>query len=154
MLKINYIQLTLLAASFLGGCIAVEDEAEDDMFDAQEAAVQLDNAASPGVEPTAEASAALDSWDEQMYTDDSFPGGRVRFKAYGDIVEVCDIQADGKSVHIYYNGWHFSVGGNGNCETYRKSNGYDLPERSTPYKFRICLNGNEWCDEAWWQNNN
>ncbi|XYI03557.1 hypothetical protein ACMHYB_28830 [Sorangium sp. So ce1128] len=101
------------------------------------------------------ASALLSSWDEQMYTDDSRPGGRVRFETNGDIVEVCDVQADGKSVDVWYNGNHIHVGGNGHCVTRRASNGgsYDLREGAV-FQFVICLDGNQWCDEAYWRNNN
>jgi hypothetical protein len=38
--------------------------------------------------------------DHHMYTDDGNPGGRVDFTAYGDIVKVCDVQADGYDVYV------------------------------------------------------
>ena len=143
----------VLAAASLSACVGTE--IDDDMGYEEEPDAQLETDPSEA-EFKADASASpLSSWDEQMYTDDDNPGGRVRFETIGDIVEVCDIQADGKAVDLYYNGLRVHVGGKGNCVTLRASMGsaYDLVEGEW-YRFEICLNGGEWCDEAGWRNNN
>ncbi|MFR9722809.1 hypothetical protein ACL02R_05465 [Streptomyces sp. MS19] len=89
----------------------------------------------------ATAAQAID-WDHQLHTNDGDPGGRVRFEAYGDIVELCDIEADGWAVRVevYAPGYsdEFTVGGNGNCKTHRASNGHDLKEGQA-YYFTISL---------------
>lgn len=109
---------------------------------------------------------AADNW---MYTDDGDPGGKVSASWYGDIVTYCDIEADGYGVYISvtddtsnvfkYSDW---VGGNGNCETHRASQGgiYDLTEQHY-YTFKICLRKVDpdtgsvslhYCDYATWRN--
>lgn len=98
--------------------------------------------------PTASAAPAATTanwWDEQMHTNDSDPGGRVRFKADGDKVELCDIEADGWKVNLTivhgYTGNvvdRMSVGGNGSCVTHTAANGHDLTENQH-YYFQIYL---------------
>lgn len=105
-----------------------------------------------------------------MYTNDGTPGGRVDFWPDGDIIQVCDIQADGAHVnmvvtHIFTGaGFSIQASGNGNCTTRRASQGgaYDLVERGVGkgcYRFNIRL----WDDihyvqgsedkAAWWNDN-
>ncbi|MEV1009456.1 hypothetical protein [Streptomyces sp. NPDC049881] len=95
----------------------------------------------------ATAAQAID-WDHQLHTNDGDPGGRLRFEAYGDIVEVCDIEADGWAVYVDV--WDpsgmriidsISVGGNGNCVTHRASNGHNLTEGAV-YPFSLGLHKN------------
>jgi hypothetical protein len=89
-----------------------------------------------------------------MYTDDNDSGGRVEFWPYGDIVKVCDIEADGAHVHVVlydietYKGYDVVASGNGNCTTRRASMGskYDLPERSSS-------SGCIWFDIRLWDGN-
>ncbi|MDW6058763.1 hypothetical protein SAZ11_12905 [Streptomyces sp. FXJ1.4098] len=92
--------------------------------------------------PTAGAATTANWWDQQMHTNDGDPGGRVRFKADGDVVELCDIEADGWKVNLEVSGYHyydeFSVGGNGNCVTHSASNGHDMGE-GAGYSFQIYL---------------
>ncbi|MEV1009455.1 hypothetical protein [Streptomyces sp. NPDC049881] len=89
----------------------------------------------------ATAAQAID-WDHQLHTDDGDPGGRLRFEAYGDIVEVCDIEADGWAVEVEVSGPAvydvIRVGGNGKCVTHRASNGHDLQEGAL-YSFTLDL---------------
>ncbi|MEU9796855.1 hypothetical protein AB0E27_41030 [Streptomyces sparsogenes] len=94
---------------------------------------------------TAPSASAADWWDYQMHTDDSDPGGRVRFKMNGDVVELCDIEADGWKVKLTivhgYTGNvvdRMDVGGNGNCVTHSASNGHNLTE-GQHYYFQIYL---------------
>ncbi|WP_328418159.1 hypothetical protein OG470_31380 [Micromonospora sp. NBC_00389] len=105
-----------------------------------------------------------------MYTNDGNPGGRVDFWPDGDIVQVCDVQADGAHVNVVLHdiftgaGYSVQASGNGNCTTRRASQGgsYDLNERSSSrgcYLFNIRLwddihyvSGSE--DKAAWWNDN
>ncbi|GAA2373286.1 hypothetical protein GCM10010246_80070 [Streptomyces cuspidosporus] len=91
--------------------------------------------------PTAGA-ATTATWDNQLHTNDGDPGGRVRFRAAGDVMELCDIEADGWKVNLEVSGYHyydaFSVGGNGNCVTHSASNGHDLTE-GAGYSIKIYL---------------
>jgi hypothetical protein len=72
-----------------------------------------------------------------MSSKDGNPGGRVDFWPYGDVVQVCDTQADGTSVHVViddidtFKGYELTAAGDGNCVTHKASQGgaYDLPER-------------------------
>ncbi|MDT3396860.1 hypothetical protein RKE29_09420 [Streptomyces sp. B1866] len=108
---------------------------------------------------------AAESWDEQMHTDDSDPGGRVRFRADGDVAEVCDVEADGWAVdfQVFFDApmqdfviYEYQIGGSGRCQVLRASLGspYDLAENQI-YGFRICLtrSGGElrYCDYAYWR---
>ncbi|MEV0646914.1 hypothetical protein AB0I28_16775 [Phytomonospora sp. NPDC050363] len=74
-----------------------------------------------------------------MYTDDSSPnGGRVDFWSNGDIVQLCDVHADGAhaDLMVYDKSaggelrYHITASGSGVCNTVRASDGgwYDLPE--------------------------
>ncbi|MEV1009454.1 hypothetical protein [Streptomyces sp. NPDC049881] len=102
----------------------------------------------------ATAAQAID-WDHQLHTDDGDPGGRLRFEAYGDIVEICDIEADGWAVEVdvydtvgRYNVDNFRVGGNGNCATHRASNGHDLVE-GRYYEFSLSLEHSNGLRQYW-----
>ena len=84
-----------------------------------------------------EAPALTVPWDNRASTDDGDPGGRVRFRADGDVVELCDIEADGHAVgfDIYdetAKKWMYSyqIGGEGRCQIFRASLGgkYNLAE--------------------------
>lgn len=73
-------------------------------------------------------------WDHRVYTNDSDPGGVVYFEEHGDIVRVCDIEADGYAVrvethHIGRTRWGYTLqrGGVGNCRQV-DANYYNLPE--------------------------
>jgi hypothetical protein len=102
-----------------------------------------------------------------MYTDDDNPGGRIDFWPNGDVVELCDTQADGYSVHADlgpnsgsgFVGYSLSVGGNGKCVIARASQGgtRDLPEEACIAVF-IFLNKSggspQFTDSAAWINDN
>ncbi|GIH01627.1 hypothetical protein [Plantactinospora mayteni] len=100
-----------------------------------------------------------------MHTDDGDPGGRVTFTTNGDIVRLCDIEADGWAVGLvvddYGVGRQYSmqVGGNGTCKEVRASMGgkYDLSEGSR-IGFYIYLhkssNLDAYSDESTWRNIN
>jgi hypothetical protein len=105
-----------------------------------------------------QASAA--TWDYTMHTDDGDPGGLIRFKANGDYVEVCDIEADGKGVvgsvtdndTVYF----LHAGGNGNCSIVSAAtSGHNLKEDQY-VRFEVCLTDSAhpagiYCDNsAWW----
>jgi hypothetical protein len=104
--------------------------------------------------------AAADNW---MYTDDSNPGGKVEFTQLGDIVKLCDIEADDHSTILYVwdqtthkKAYVITAAGNGNCTTRNVNNGgvYDLIE-DHQYSFEICLNRGSvytYCDTAIWNN--
>ncbi len=91
------------------------------------------------------ASATVDppsgGWDHTWTTSDSNPGGTAYIAEYGDIVSVCDTDADGVSPRVqiavqYPSGaYHIrytltASGGEGACASARASQGgiYDLPE--------------------------
>jgi hypothetical protein len=111
--------------------------------------------------------AAQAAWPYSMSTDDADPGGRVRFAPDGDVVEICDIEADGWAAQVdvwnYTEGntkiYSYQIGGDGNCQTLRASLGgkWDLEERDT-FKFRVCLDNSShdpsYCDYAYWTNDN
>lgn len=82
--------------------------------------------------------------DHLMHTGDAFGSvfgwsGKGWFNEHGDVVTICDDDADGRKVimHVYYNSpsagnpmYSFSVGGEGRCVTRKASMGgvYDLQE--------------------------
>jgi hypothetical protein len=107
--------------------------------------------------------ASAATWDEWMYTDDGDPGGVIRFKAYGDRVQVCDIQADGYGVIGWIDDGYGSgpnrvyVGGYGSCKTVdaSTSGGKYNQRENTWVHFEVCLTNSShtgWCDEAGWWN--
>lgn len=114
------------------------------------------------VEPPASKTHTL-AYDEQMFTDDGNSGARVRFTANGDVVELCDIQADGYAAYLKV--WNndaaldqytYRIGGDGRCQTFRASLGgiYDFAEGHL-HGFRIALvkSGSSklhWADTAYW----
>jgi len=105
--------------------------------------------------------------DNEMKTDDGDPGGRVQVSWYGDIVTICDIEADGWGVYLSVTDvsqnlfkYSFWVGGNGNCTTNRASEGgtHDLREQNY-FEFKICLRKADeggvnlsYCDYSTWKN--
>ncbi|GAA3755853.1 hypothetical protein GCM10022225_46050 [Plantactinospora mayteni] len=112
------------------------------------------------------APASAATWDEWMYTDDADPGGVVRFRADGDVVQLCDIEADGWKVYLDVDDntqslhkYELSVGGNGNCIETRASFGspYDLREGNV-FRFTIWLDNDDnpgsYGDTAYWANVN
>ncbi|MEU8978806.1 hypothetical protein [Streptomyces sp. NPDC048309] len=81
--------------------------------------------------------------DHTMHTGDAWGNvsgwsGEGYFNEYGDVVTICDKDADGSAVKIHVSlddpygaeKYNFYVGGEGNCATHKASNGskYDLPE--------------------------
>ena len=111
------------------------------------------------------APAHAQEWDEEMFTDDTFPGGVVRFQADGDVVQLTDIQEDGHAVYLKV--WDhtaskfkydYTLGGEGRKREFRAALGgpYDLAEDHV-FGFQICLvkNGDKkFCDTAYWHNKN
>ncbi|MDQ0381183.1 hypothetical protein [Amycolatopsis thermophila] len=79
--------------------------------------------------------------DHSVRTNDGDPGGVVYFTEHGDVVQVCDIEADGWAVgvDVYWNGGEYTlkVGGNGNCRSTDASE-HDIPENAY-VNFRIYL---------------
>jgi hypothetical protein len=90
------------------------------------------------------------AYDDYVSTDDGDPGGRVYWTANGDVVKVCDIEADGwaakVSVGYFTSAYHvhdsytLQAGGNGTCNTRSAANGgvYDLPE-GYQLNLTVCL---------------
>jgi hypothetical protein len=116
------------------------------------------------VVPVSPASAT--EWDEWMYTDDSDPGGRVQFEAYGDVMRLCDIEADGYAVYLEvwdYTSqtykYDYTIGGDGRCIELRASLGapYNLAEGHV-FRVSVALAKDGYYayykDEAYWENNN
>jgi hypothetical protein len=107
--------------------------------------------------------------DHEMYSkDDVFPGespgAHMWFNEYGDVVTVCDNDADGKkadvSVHVDGVGtpatYSMAVGGDGRCTTRKARMGgaYDLPE-NTKIAFYACVDGGfgpNLCNQKTWFN--
>ncbi|MET7704945.1 hypothetical protein [Micromonospora sp. NPDC005413] len=88
------------------------------------------------------APAMADTW---IRTSDDNPGGDLMFKAYGDIVEICDLQADGFYVdgRVYYGSkliYVIQAHGNDTCTMARASQGgsHDLVE-GREYRIVVCL---------------
>ena len=105
-----------------------------------------------------------------MYTNDDNPGGRVDFWPDGDIVKVCDLQADGHRVTVqvsrwypgdYHSDYRVEAVGNGDCTTVRASMGqpWNLLEGACMH-FDIRLFDNGYLnfdspdEAAWWNDNN
>ena len=105
--------------------------------------------------------------NQTLHTDDGDPGGSLAVTWYGDIVTICDIEADGWGVYVKvtdvsqnlykYEMW---VGGNGNCKTHRASEDgpYNLREDNY-FSFKLCLRKSDeggvtldYCDYATWKN--
>ncbi|MBM7440593.1 hypothetical protein [Streptomyces sp. HB132] len=91
------------------------------------------------------------------------PGGTMEFTKYGDIVKVCDTDADGMAAKGWVKeaggGTRYSLqaGGNGKCVTKRASMGgaYDIPEGGT-HEFLVCLHTSSddgYCNRQNWKNN-
>lgn len=118
-------------------------------------------AAAPGPEHAAAAPAA---GNEHMYSDDPNSGARVTFTRDGDVVELCDIQADGYKAFVDVVDWttdtfkyRYEIGGDGRCQTFRASLGgkYNLAEDHV-FRFRVALTKGGstlyWPDTAYWEN--
>jgi len=107
--------------------------------------------------------------DHVMYTNDVFfpgmdPGGKVEFTEHGDIVKLCDNDADGDAAYLtVFDGsregrefYRLRAGGEGNCTTVRASMGgtYNLPERKI---YLLICRGDDhmtagYCDGDAWVN--
>ncbi|HVV09615.1 hypothetical protein [Amycolatopsis sp.] len=68
--------------------------------------------------------AAAASWDHVWTSTDANPGATVYIREYGDVVRICDTDADGYYAYVGYNykgsdgipvGNGLSASGNGNC---------------------------------------
>jgi hypothetical protein len=101
-----------------------------------------------------------------IFTSDDNPGGSLSFTANGDVVELCDRQADGKrAVGNVYNPsgsrrYTFYASGHGTCNTRGASDGgvFDLVEGQR-YGFEVCLEDDSnltdrFCRISWVYNNN
>jgi hypothetical protein len=103
-----------------------------------------------------------------MYTNDDNPGGKVDFWSNGDIIQLCDQQADGARAELnVYDAtagsgllFHMEASGNGVCVSHRASDGgrYDLAENHC-FRFNIQLTNNGQVvnpsfDQAHWRNYN
>jgi hypothetical protein len=108
--------------------------------------------------------------DNTMKTNDSDPGGVMKWTRAGDILSVCDVESDGWAVigrvYTYVNSttrgariYSRQDGGNdGHCKVGRASMGgkFNLPE-GKKYWFKVCLHNStedKDCDEAAWTNDN
>jgi len=119
-----------------------------------------------GVVGTPQAFAGPDHW---MYTNDTmFPGedpaGKVEFTEHGDIVKLCDNDADGDAAYLWVYDkelygvilYQLRAGGEGNCTTVRASMGgkYNLPEHKIG--FLVCRGKSAatagYCDGTVWVN--
>jgi hypothetical protein len=95
----------------------------------------------------------------QMHTDDDNPGGRIDFWPNGDVVTLCDVQADGKDITaLYFWGdvYHYreikmsARGGNGTCTVSR----VDIPEGDCVGFYVGLSPGPTFTDYAQWLNDN
>ncbi|NIH79170.1 hypothetical protein [Amycolatopsis viridis] len=106
-------------------------------------------------------SASAVTWDHTMKTDDDRPGGIVKWHMIGDVVEVCDIQADGWDAVAHVDdaaGHSYTIQavGNGSCTRVdaKKKGKYDLAEVRY-IGFKVCLKKGkveDFCDNAAWFN--
>lgn len=82
----------------------------------------------------ATATPAAAAWNHTWYSADDNPGATVRVQEYGDVIKLCDSDADGYSayVEVSYSGRSFSmrVGGNGDC-TSSDAQEHNIPENAT-----------------------
>jgi hypothetical protein len=114
---------------------------------------------------SAGAAASVSSLDYRLSTRDDNPGGRATFHTYGDIMRVCDVQADGWAARLrvwdlegYTYRYTLRASGNGTCDTGRASYGgpYDLKEGHT-YQVVVDLVKGSRADfgevGAWWNHN-
>lgn len=105
--------------------------------------------------------------DFSMQTNDSDPGGKLYWTAYGDIVTICDQEADGWAVEASIGYWindssygteeyEFQVGGNGECATRRANDGatWNLSETKDIF-LKVCLDKAsthvQYCDTHVWR---
>lgn len=148
-IKVVMLALALLAAVVvLDGCGGARPGEEPEAM--TEAQVVAGPELMAQTQAEAQVGESLLAWDEHMYTDDDDPGGVVRFRRDGDVVELCDLNSDGRGVQLWW-GPHYVhlTSGKGSCGSYKVSNGYNLPEGKV-IKFRICLYSKQYCDDAWW----
>lgn len=102
-----------------------------------------------------QASAA--SWDHRMLSGDINPGAAIRFVQRGDVVQVCDIEADSYTAYgrVSWSTKSYSlrVAGRGRCiQTDART--HNLPEK-TKITFRICLqkaSDKYYCHTTKWYN--
>ncbi|MPV36215.1 hypothetical protein [Georgenia subflava] len=110
---------------------------------------------------------AASAADHSMYTNDDGgwqdPAGLMWFNEYGDVVTLCDNDADGHAPSLtvaLYHPYHATRyrltawGGEGNCVTARASDGgvFNLPEH-TNIGFQICISPHGgMCRNATWYN--
>ncbi|MEU9485957.1 hypothetical protein AB0D83_20215 [Streptomyces decoyicus] len=81
-----------------------------------------------------------------LYTGDAAPGGRAKFTSDGDVLTVCDLEADGWAVTAGIGPdagsatYTLKRGGTGNCATAKASDGgsHDLKE-GKGYLLKVCL---------------
>lgn len=103
------------------------------------------------------APASAISWDHTGTTEDFNPGGKLKFKVHGDIVQVCDVNRDGYSAEVevasrYRVYYTLNASGKGECATARATKGdkYNLKEtREYKHRFRVYLRKN---DRAYYRN--
>ena len=104
--------------------------------------------------------------DHSMITKDRFtpledPIGTMWFNEYGDVVTLCDSDADGvkPTLHVALydpydpDEYTLTVGGEGNCITRKASSGsaFNLPE-DTNIGFLICKYPDGYCNANTWHN--
>jgi hypothetical protein len=113
-----------------------------------------------GVPTTQDDTSLVITWNNTMYTTDANPhGGRLQFAKDGDVVQVCDIDADGWQVRGAWgpnvNGdvcWIQITGGNGTCFSVGAGSGCNLPENRS-IAFAICMRQGDrsrGCSSATW----
>ncbi|WP_327328691.1 hypothetical protein OG735_41215 (plasmid) [Streptomyces sp. NBC_01210] len=85
------------------------------------------------------------AYDLSVQTDDGAPGGKLYWTADGDVVKVCDQEADGwaayaKVEHAGDFRYSMRAGGNGNCTSHSASDGgrYNLTEGYSVF-LTVCL---------------
>jgi hypothetical protein len=118
-----------------------------------------------GVAASLAVAAPAQAAPREMHTEDGKPGGRVRFTPNGDVVQICDIEADGWAAVVqvsdedqYFNTYTIRAGGSGTCKTVNAAKGgvYDMVEGHN-YKFHIWLqNADSYAYDDWstWRNVN
>lgn len=119
--------------------------------------------AAPSPASALPAPAAASGWDEWMNTEDADPGGRVQFARDGDVMRLCDLEADGWAVYLFVKDdtqqlskYDYTIGGAGRCVELRASLGapYDLREGNNFYVYlALTKNGtHRYIDHAVWKN--
>ncbi|NIH79169.1 hypothetical protein [Amycolatopsis viridis] len=109
-------------------------------------------------------SASAITWDHTMKTKDDNPGGIIKFRDAGDVVEICDLQADGYNVvgvvddGVWGHGYKIKESrGQGHCTRVdaKKNREYDLSENRY-VSFMVCLekggDDSYFCHDGGWLN--